>query len=245
MRQPRVYTGQQLDPGREIELEPATARHLGRVLRLEPGDLLRVFNGNGAEYLACMKLVSKNAARAEILDLAASEQAAKLHLKLLIGISRGERMEFAIQKAVELGVNSIHPLQCTRSVVQLRGERLERRLAHWRAVVISACEQSGRCHLPVITAPAALPPTLNDCKADCRLVLHHQGSNSLDRIAQPSASVDLLIGPEGGLAPAELALAQNLGFSPLRLGPRVMRTETAPLAALSAIQMLWGDFRSD
>ncbi len=245
MREPRVYIGRDLDTGREIELGQVSAYHLSRVLRLRPGDPIRLFNGNGEEYRASITDVSKNAMRAEVGVLAVYEQTPKFALNLLLGISKGERMDFTIQKAVELGISRIRPLHCTRSVVRLKGERLERRLVHWRRILVSACEQSGRCRLPVIDGPEAFPPALDDCDGDCRLVMHHRGTRGLERIDKPARSLDLLIGPEGGLEPSELELAQGRGFIPLRLGPRIMRTETAPLAALAAIQMLWGDFRTD
>ncbi len=245
MREPRVYTGQGLDTGKEIELGPAAVHRLSRVLRLLPGDPIRLFNGNGAEYQASIAEISNNTARAEVGVVAVTEPTPKLTLNLLLGISKGEHMDFAIRKAVELGVSYIRPLQCTRSVVRLKGERLERRLVHWRGILVSACEQSGRCRLPVIDDPETFSPALDDCDADCRLVMHHRGSLSLERIVRPARTLDLLIGPEGGLESSELELAQGRGFIPLRLGPRIMRTETAPLAALAAIQMLWGDFRTD
>ncbi len=246
MREPRVYTRQALDGGAEITLEASPARHLLKVLRLDRDAPLRLFNGDGIEFTARLTLASRDAVRARVLEISAREDPPELPLNLYLGISKGERMDFAIQKAVELGVSRIRPLFCSRSVVQLKGERLQRRLEHWQGVLVGACEQSGRCRLPQLDAPLDLPRAMAEPSgADCRLVLHQRGAQSLDRLQKPQQAVDLLIGPEGGLEQTELELAGGFGFKALRLGPRVLRTETAPLAALAAIQMLWGDFRSD
>jgi len=246
MREPRVYTPQDLASGKEITLEAGPARHLLRVLRLAKGAPLRLFNGDGREFSARLTLAAKEGVRAQPLELINEEAQDVLPLQLYLGISKGERMDFAMQKAVELGVTAIQPLFCARSVVQLKGERLQRRLQHWRGIIIGACEQSGRCRLPELAPPLKLPDALGrSSDADCRLLLHHQGARGLDQLPVPSRGVDLLIGPEGGLEPGERDLALRSGFTALRLGPRVMRTETAPLAALAAIQMLWGDFRGN
>jgi 16S rRNA (uracil1498-N3)-methyltransferase len=245
MREPRVYTPQALDSGTEIILEAGPARHLTSVLRLGENAALRLFNGNGRDYSARLSQVSKGAVRARVLDAGDEEPPAALPLNLYLGISRGERMDFAIQKAVELGVTRIRPLSCGRSVVQLKGERLQRRMEHWRGVLVGACEQSGRNRLPALDPPQSLPGSLASASAaDCRLLLDHRGACSLEQLQRPGHGVDLLIGPEGGLEQDERELAAAHGFTALRLGPRVLRTETAPLAALAAIQMLWGDFRS-
>jgi len=245
MRAPRVYTTQDLESGDEITLETAPARHLLKVLRLGREAPLRLFNGDGREFAARLTRASKDAVQARVLEASAGEKPPALPLNLYLGISKGERMDFAIQKAVELGVSRIQPLFCARSVVQLKRERLQRRLTHWHGVLIGACEQSGRCRLPQLDAPLDLPQALSQpSEADCRLLLHHQGARSLDQFHRPRRAVDLLIGPEGGLEQAELELAGGFGFTALRLGPRVLRTETAPLAALAAVQMLWGDFRA-
>jgi len=243
MREPRVHTANDLTTGSEITLEPGPARHLLKVLRLGPNAPLKLFNGDGGEFAARLIHADKDRVTAKIEAKLAFEPPPSLPLLLLIGISKGERMDFAIQKAVELGVSRIQPLFCGRSVVQLKGERLQRRLDHWRGIIIGACEQSGRCRLPDLHPPTKLNTALDQSLGyDCRLVLHHKGAKALKELDAPKKAVALLIGPEGGLTPAELQLAQNAGFIPLRLGPRVLRTETAPLAALAAIQTLWGDF---
>lgn len=245
MREPRVHTGQALECGRGLTLEPEASRHLLRVLRLGPGARIRLFNGDGREFAARLTGVEGATAVAEVQRQLHDEEAPALALNLYLGISKGERMDLAVQKAVELGVTSIQPLFTARSVVQLKGERLDRRHRHWHGIAISACEQSGRCRLPRLLDPANLASALMlSSDADCRLLLHPgDGAASLDRIRPARSGVDLLIGPEGGLTPDEVELALSRGFLALRLGPRILRTETAPLAALAAIQAMWGDFR--
>jgi 16S rRNA (uracil1498-N3)-methyltransferase len=243
MRPPRVYTDQVLDSGQVVQLDETAARHLLKVLRLRPGDGLRLFNGDGREFAA--RLVGADHKRAQVAvdRLLRYEASAPLQLTLLFGIAKGERVDLAIQKAVELGVNRLHPLFANRTLVQLEGERLERRREHWHGVMISACEQSGRCRIPVLAPPGPLVTALRDCTADLRLLLDHRGETALPGLPDPRQGVDLLIGPEGGLEEQEVRLAREYGFTPVRLGPRILRTETAPLATLAAIQVLWGDFR--
>ena len=243
MREPRVYTDQTLEPGLRVRLEPAAGRHLLKVLRRRPGTPLRLFNGDGRELQGCLGGVSGSSVTATVEALTRSEPAPAFELTLLLGVSRGERMDFAIRKAVELGVTGISPLFTARSVVRLEGGRLQRRTAHWHGLVVSACEQSGRCRLPRLAPPQPLTAAMEESAGDLRLLLYHRGDNGLRRLAAPQRGIDLLVGPEGGLEAAEIRLARERGFVPVRLGPRIMRTETAPLAALTAIQMLWGDFR--
>tara|TARA_R110000782_G_scaffold102686_5_gene189917 strand:+ start:36 stop:506 length:471 start_codon:yes stop_codon:yes gene_type:complete len=155
-------------------------------------------------------------------------------------MSRGDRMDWAIQKVVELGVNQITPLMTERCEVKLQGERADKRQAHWQQVAISACEQCGRSVIPTVYPPVTLDMWMTDLQADLKLVLHHRTEESLARL-QPPASLALLIGPEGGLSDDEITRAQTNGFKPTRFGPRVLRTETAPVAALALAQHLWGD----
>jgi len=243
MREPRVYTDQTLEPGLRVRLEPATGRHLLKVLRLRPDAPLRLFNGDGRELQGHLSDIAGSSVTATIEALTGSEPEPPLQLNLLLGVSKGERMDFAIRKAVELGVTGISPLFTARSVVRLNGERLQRRTAHWHGLVVSACEQSGRCRLPYLAPPQSLAAATKHSGCDLRLLLYHRGDTGLERLATPQRGIDLLVGPEGGLDEAEIRLARKRGFVPVRLGPRIMRTETAPLAALAVIQMLWGDFR--
>lgn len=245
MREPRVYTDQLLTMGTRVCLESGPSRHLSQVLRLRPGAPCILFNGDGHEYLARLEVLGPDQAHVRLEALLGSEPPPALELHLLLGISKGERMDLAMQKAVELGVTRISPVNTQRSLVQLRGERLERRLDHWRGILVAACEQSGRCRLPYLDAPTALVPALTSLTPDLRLVLHHRGSASFQQVPAPQRGVALLIGPEGGLQETEIQRAEAQGFIRLRLGPRILRTETAPLAALAAIQTLWGDFRGE
>lgn len=241
MRQSRIYTDQPLQTGSTLDLDERSARYVSQVLRLRVGDNLVLFDGSGRDFAAELTRCDRRACRALITAPLASEPEALLSIHLGIGISRGERMDFAIQKSVELGVSTITPLLTERSVVQLKSERLDKRIAHWQGVMISACEQSGRSLLPTLHRPAALSAWLDGQRDG--LMLYHRAQQTLATLAAPGDKLNLLIGPEGGLSEDERKLAVNAGFRGVRLGPRVLRTETAPIAALAAIQMLWGDFR--
>lgn len=241
MRISRIYTDQELGPGRGVELDTRACRYVSQVLRLRTGQPLVLFNGNGSEFTAQLTRCDRSGCSATVGAQLATEQPAALQLHLGIGISRGERMDLAIQKSVELGVNTITPLFTERSMVQLKGERLDKRIAHWQGVVISACEQSGRNLLATLNPPERLQDWL--ATETGGLMLYHKAGRTLADLPPPASSLALLIGPEGGLSEAERLLAGARGFGAVRFGPRILRTETAPIAALAAIQMLWGDFR--
>lgn len=243
MRQHRLFTEQPLAVGRELELEPRPARHATKVLRLAPGAAVVLFNGDGYDYDAQLLSGNRDAVRVRTLAAGAPEPEPPLAITLALGVSRGERMDLALQKAVELGVSAIQPLFTTRSLVRLSGERLAKRHAHWRGVIIAACEQSGRRRLPRLEPPASLARWLA-CGHPDGILLHHAAEAALTELPPPDATLTLLIGPEGGLTPEEREQAQTQGLTPVRLGPRILRTETAPLAAIAAVQALWGDFRA-
>ncbi len=243
MRIPRIFTHHTLAAGQTLELEEAGQRHLVQVLRLRPGMDLRLFNGDGKEYAARLTECSKKAAQAEVLTLQREEPHPPLAIHLAIGVSKGERMDFALQKSVELGVTEITPLFTERTTVRLQGERLEKRLQHWRNVTVAACEQSGRCRLPQLHKPDSLEGWLAGRGSHKGILLDHRASRSLPEMEPPTDAIALLIGPEGGLSEEERNQAQAQGLTAIKMGPRVMRTETAPLAAIAAIQLLWGDFR--
>jgi 16S rRNA (uracil1498-N3)-methyltransferase len=243
MRVPRIFTAHALTVGRKLELQEAAQRHLIQVLRLRPGMELSLFNGDGKEYAARLITCTKRSATAEILELQREEPIAPLSIHLIIGVSKGERMDLALQKSVELGVAEITPLFSERCTVRLHGERLEKRLQHWRNVAISACEQSGRCRVPHIHEPCPLEDCLAHPGLAPGILLDHRATQTLPDLQPPADGVSLLIGPEGGLSEQERGLAQAQGFTAVKMGPRIMRTETAPLAAIAAIQLLWGDFR--
>lgn len=238
---PRLYCDLALSPGAEIALPEAAARHAVTVLRLQAGDALTLFNGEGGEYQASLVAVGKREAKARVTGFHAAECESPLDITLALGISSGERMDYSLQKATELGVASIQPLATERSVVKLAGERADKRQQHWQHVVIAACEQCGRNRVPVVAPVRKLFAYLADVDRGKRLLLlSPQAETPLQRVA-PAAGVILLIGAEGGLAPAEYEAAAASGFEPVRLGPRILRTETAPVAALAVLQALWGD----
>ena len=223
----RLYCDLPLSPGAEIVLPDAAARHAVGVLRLQVGDALNLFNGTGGEYRASLVAVNKRETRVRLIEFDATERESPVDITLALGISAGERMDYSLQKATELGVTAIAPLATERSVVKLAGERADKRLQHWQHVVIAACEQCGR-YLAAVDRNKRL------------LMLSPDAATPLKRVS-PSAEVVLLIGAEGGLAPSEYQAAQACGFEPVNLGPRILRTETAPVAALALLQALWGD----
>lgn len=244
-RRIRVFTHEVLTPGSEVTLPADATRHLLKVLRLRVGDSFWLCDGQGHDYPAEVLGGQGATMRARVGAPGPSEPPPTLHIHLGLGVSKGERMDFAMQKSIELGVSRITPLWTERSVVKLEGDRLERRLNHWRGVMIAACEQSGRRRLPVLHSPSALSPWLAEGHSQ-GLLLYHGATIGLNQLPPPrDGAVTLLIGPEGGLTSAERNLATDQGFSAVRLGPRILRTETAPLAAIAAAQILWGDFRGE
>ena len=237
----RLYCDLALSPGAEVILPEAAARHAVSVLRLQEGDTLTLFNGEGGEYRASLVAVSKRETRARLLEFHATERESPIQLTLALGISAGERMDYSLQKATELGVSAIVPLATERSVVKLAGERADKRLQHWQHVVIAACEQCGRNRVPTVAPVQTLYAYLAGVDKSGRLLLlSPEAGAPLKQVARADAAV-LLIGPEGGLAPGEYQAAQAGGFEPVSLGPRILRTETAPVAALAVLQALWGD----
>ena len=240
MRVSRFYLDAPLTQGEQL-LEGDLAHYIGRVLRLGPGDQVQVFNGSGQEWPGEVLDVGKRQVRLALTAPVDGMAESPLHIHLGQAISRDERMDWAIQKAVELGVSRITPLFTERCEVRLQGERAEKRQQHWQQIAVSACEQCGRSQIPHIEAPMALADWLAQLDVALKLVLHHRTDQDL-RSFPPPASLGLLIGPEGGLSPVEIDQAQAAGFNAARFGPRVLRTETAPIVALSIAQQLWGDF---
>jgi len=242
MRLPRIHTAQALQAGARVELEQRQAHYVARVLRMRAGDALILFNGTGGQYPATLQTVGKNAVVVSTGDFEPLERESPLALHLGIAVSRGDRMDWVVQKATELGVRSITPLTSERTEVRLKGERAEKKLRHWQQVATSACEQCGRNRLPVVNTLQLLHDWCERVEADVRLVLDPAADSSDPGAAAP-ASVALLVGPEGGFSAEEIAAARAAGFHSLLLGPRVLRTETAPLAAISLLQARWGDMR--
>lgn len=239
----RVYINQALSLGASIMLPEDAARHLVQVLRMRIGESFIAFNGQGGEYTATLSAVAKRDAQATISEYHAADRESPLSITLAQCVSKGDRMDFTLQKAVELGVSTIVPLMSLRTVVKLDAERWAKKIEHWQGVIISACEQSGRTRVPQLAAPQDLDDWLADSGSDhLKLVLAPGASKQLRQLDRGSRAVTLLVGPEGGLSDAECALAARHDFIPLALGPRILRTETAGVAALAAIQAQWGDW---
>ena len=249
MRRPRIFTSQVLDQAlinqTELALEEAPSHHLLKVLRLKQGAELILFNGQGGSYNAEIIHTTKKIATVSLSEFFPENKQSNLHTHMLIAVSRGERFEFALQKACELGVTEITPLLTQRTEVKIPKERAEKKMQSWKQLLISSCEQNQRNILPILNPITHLDQHLSNSAAlndnEVRLVLHHRTHKDLSDIPTPK-HVTLLIGPEGGLHNDEITQAEDKQFSALALGPRVLRTETAPIAALSCCQLLWGDF---
>jgi 16S rRNA (uracil1498-N3)-methyltransferase len=243
MRIPRVHVDQPLGPGHEVLLPEQSGEHVARVLRLERGHPLILFNGDGCEYEATLASLAKRAVTAEVTAVRAVERESPLRLTLAQGIARGEKMDWILQKATELGVARIVPIVTERTEVKLDEERAERRVLHWTQVIAGACEQSGRTRLPQLEMPQRLDRWLSalDDDGPLRLALIPGGDvGARDLPAMPHGAL-LCVGPEGGFSDKDIAMLQQSAFRALRLGPRILRTETAGIAALAALQALQGD----
>jgi len=243
MTNPRLYVPQPFSAGDRITVEGQPAHHVTHVLRLRSGAALRVFSGAGSEHHAILTDVGRARITLEIGTAIAVDRESSLHITLAQGIARHDRMDLILQKAVELGVRTVQPLWLQRSQSHLKGERLEKRLQHWQGVLVSACEQCGRNTLPGLLRPAGLPEWIAALPpSGLKLLLQPDSSDTLITLARPAGDIILLVGPEGGLNAAERSLACSTGFTGIRLGPRILRTETAALAAIAGLQVLWGDF---
>jgi 16S rRNA (uracil1498-N3)-methyltransferase len=243
MRTTRIHVDQPLALSTELPLPSQAAEHVARVLRMNPGDMLTLFNGDGYDYAATLIAIGK---RDVVVRLEARESVANespLELTLAQGVARGEKMDLIVQKATELGVTRIVPLFTERSEVKLDPSRAEKRLLHWRAVAASACEQSGRVHVPDVAPAQPIQAWLDGLAQDGaqRLALLPEGTLRPRELHFGDAGGVLVVGPEGGLGDRDVAALQEAGFQGLRLGPRILRTETAGLAALAALQALHGD----
>lgn len=243
----RIYVDQPLQEGAECVLPDGPAAHLVRVLRLSVGQPFTLFNGRGGEFAARIVAIARARVTVQVGPHGAVERESPLSATLLPAVVRGERMDYLIQKATELGVRRIQPVLCARGSIRLDANGATRRLEHWRAVVIAACEQCGRNTLPQVDAPLMLRDAVDGADAQAlvplRLILLPAAAATLPQLlgSQPRG-VNVLSGPEGGFDAAEESLARQAGFLPCRLGPRVLRTETAPLAVLAALQVLAGDY---
>jgi 16S rRNA (uracil1498-N3)-methyltransferase len=242
MRLTRVYVDAALEPGTFVELSGSAAGHLTRVLRLRAGAALTLFNGRGGEYSASIERVRRSEVTLAVGAHQAIERESPFALTLAQGVSRGERMDLVVQKATELGVSRLVPVVTERSVVRLDEEQSDRKSSHWRAIAIAACEQCGRNHLPEVALPAQLREFLGQPPGESvRLLLSPAATRRIEDVPRPASGVTVLIGPEGGLSDEEQAAAQTAGFTAVNLGPRVLRTETAAIAALTLLQRQFGD----
>jgi 16S rRNA (uracil1498-N3)-methyltransferase len=249
MREVRIYSSTPLTANAVIELPAEAARHVGQVLRMKPGQALVLFDGNGGSYAATIRDVSNRSLCIETGVHQTAERESPMHLTLWHGLCRGERMDSVVQKATELGANSIRPLLTERSMVKLDERRAKKKLDHWRKTAVSACEQCGRNQLPELEVPARLKDALDAiAEFDLALLLDPRSAIGLaTALTGHSEAKKVLIctGPEGGFTAEEVEMAQQAGMLPVHAGPRVLRTETAPLVAISMVQTLLGDLRGD
>jgi 16S rRNA (uracil1498-N3)-methyltransferase len=242
MRLTRIHVPGPLSADGVVELPPAAARHVARVLRLQAGDALALFDGLGTEHEARIERASTRAVQVRVGARIPGVAEPRLQIELAQGVSRGERMDLVVQKCVELGVTAIQPLATARSVVRLDARRAQARVAHWRGVAIAACEQCGRSMVPQVRPVMSLDDWLaRRDPAHYGLVLDPTAGQPMPGLAPPPGSLSIVVGPEGGLEDRELKIAGRAGLVPVRLGPRVLRTETAAIACIAVAQALWGD----
>jgi len=241
MPPPRIFCDVRLGPGAQLTLAPEAAQHVAKALRLKAGDALTVFDGQGGEYEASIQRAEKDRVDVKVGAWRDVDREPRLAVGLAQGLPEADKMDWIIQKAVELGAAWIQPLVCDRSVVRLTGERAARREAHWQRVAIAACEQSGRNRVPEVRPTLAFMSWIAVEAAGPRWMLSPD-ADSIVAHAPPATPLELLVGPEGGLSDRERELAVMKGCESVALGPRILRTETAPIAALAAIHALWGDF---
>ncbi len=241
MREIRIYQPGDYQSGQTLELSPEAGQHVAVVLRMQPGESLTLFCGDDREFETIIETVKKKQVVVRVRAVVEKSRESSLMIHLAQAISKGERMELVMQKSVELGVASITPLITERCAVKLAKERLEKKLHQWRAIVIAACEQSGRNKVPIVHPPLHLDDYLKTAQARLKFILYPEGNATWRDYEIGSTEIDLIIGPEGGLSHDEITLAYQHGFSPLSLGPRILRTETAAITALSVLQAVGGD----
>lgn len=242
MPTPRIFCEARLGPGAQLSLAPDAARHVSRALRLKTGDAVTLFDGRGGEYEAVLTRMDGDRVDAKTGAFRDVEREPRLAIGLVQGLPEADKMDWIIQKSVELGISWIQPVVCDRSVVRLAADRAAKREAHWKRVAIAACEQSGRNVVPEVRPTQAFMAWLAEPSEMPRWRLE-PGASPLAAAGEPPAAFELLVGPEGGLSERERDLADSRGCRALSLGPRVLRTETAALVALAAVHALWGDFR--
>ena len=242
MRLTRIHVDLPLAAGARIALPDAAAGHLLRVLRAQVGDPCVLFNGDGNDYDARIAAIGRREASVEVLGVRAVDNESPLQITLMQGIARGDKMDWILQKATELGVAAVLPVSSERSEVRLDRARADKRVAHWRSVVVSACEQSGRAQLPQLTPLQSLVAALPLLpQTALRLLLDPQAAMSLATLPEPETGIVIAVGPEGGWSPRDREALHAAGFNGVRLGPRVLRTETAGIAAIAILQLRFGD----
>ncbi|MCG3358786.1 16S rRNA (uracil(1498)-N(3))-methyltransferase [Neisseria meningitidis] len=239
---PRFHLPENLSVGQTVNLPDNIVRHLN-VLRVRPNENITLFDGKGKAHAAQLTVLEKRRAEAEILHEDTTDNESPLNITLIQSISSGDRMDFTLQKSVELGVTAIQPVISERCIVRLDGERAAKRLARWQEIVISACEQSGRNTVPPVLPIIGYREALDKMPSEStKLIMSINRARKLGDIRQPSGAIVFMVGPEGGWTEQEEQQAFEAGFQAVTLGKRILRTETAPLAALAAMQTLWGDF---
>jgi 16S rRNA (uracil1498-N3)-methyltransferase len=242
MPSPRIYCDARLGPGAQFALSEDAANHIAKALRLAAGDTLVVFDGRGGEYEAVILRVDRGRVDVKTGAFREVERESPVEVGLVQGLPEADKMDWILQKAVELGAAWVQPIVCDRSVVRLSGDRAARRQSHWHRVMIAACEQCGRNRLPSLRPTLAFRDWAAQASDARRWMLSPGAGEALASQPRPDGPVQLLVGPEGGLSEREIDIALTIGFKPLSLGPRILRAETAPLAALATMQSLWGDF---
>lgn len=241
---PRIYVNTKLKLQQLIELDIEISRRITQVLRLKIAAMIILFNGNGGEFVAKITTINKHSIIAKLEQFIPKNIESPLSIHLGQGIARGEKMDFIIQKAVELGINEITPIFTEHCNVKLQSDRLQNRSDHWQKIAIHAAEQSGRCHVPTVHLAVPIQSWVKQHNDKLGLILDPTAKNCITDLTKPNhQQITLLIGPEGGFSPAELKIAINNNFHPIQLGPRILRTETAALATISVLQALWGGFQ--
>lgn len=239
MREIRLYSDQSLEEGELVQLEAAAAHHIAKVLRARVGDSITLFNGSGLDWQCAITDLQKRGVTVSVGKASNPNTESPLKTELGLCLSKGDRFDWAIQKATEAGITNITPLFSDRVDVKLPSDRIAKRIAHWQQIVRSACEQCGRAKVPQVFDPVPLSAWVQEQVTDAKLFLHHREIGTVPE-TRPT-SIALLVGPEGGLSDVDRNHARDAGFIGVRLGPRVLRTETAPLVALSILGARWGD----
>ena len=237
----RFYVQMPMKEGDLITLPAEVSHHLVTVLRKGNGEQIQLFNGDQNEYTAVIETISKKQAQVSIQSVKCCLTESPLKIILAQGLSKGQKMDFTLQKAVELGVHQVVPIINERSSIKLKSDKIESKLNHWNRVIISAAEQSGRCIIPQLLEPMSLEDWVVNDNSDLKIVLAPTSSKSINQLCQPESTVSLLIGSEGGLTDQEIDMAVSTGYESVKLGPRIFRTETAALVAMGVLQSLWGD----